>query len=72
VTVTATCGAIQLATLLSIVTTSTASSPEGSAATFGVFVLLGLVLVRGQFSSNGTRRRRKRTAADILKEETTG
>jgi hypothetical protein len=69
VTVTATCGSTTLATLLALVTTSTVSAPEGGAAIFGVFVLVGFVLLRGQFSSNGTRRRRRRGAADILAEQ---
>jgi hypothetical protein len=59
-----------MATLLAIVATSTVWSPEGSAGIFGVFVLLGLVLLRGQYTSNATRRRRRRRgAADILKEQ---
>jgi uncharacterized membrane protein YgdD (TMEM256/DUF423 family) len=66
VTVTATCGSTQLTALLATVATATVSSPEVSAGIFGVFVLLGLVLFRGQFTSNVTRRRRRRGAADIL------
>jgi len=69
VTVTATCGSIQMATLLAFVVTSTVTAPEGGAAVFGVFVLLGFVLLRGQLSSNSTRRRRRRGAADILAEQ---
>jgi hypothetical protein len=68
-TVTATCGSTQLATLLSLVTTATVSAPEGGAGVFCVFVLLGAVLLRGQFTSNVTRRRgrrRRRGAADVL------
>jgi hypothetical protein len=68
-TVTATCGSTQLATLLSLVSTATVSTPEGGAGVFCVFVLLGAVLLRGQFTSNVTRRRgrrRRRGAADIL------
>ena len=68
VTVTATCGSTQLTALLAVVATSTVSTPEGSAAIFAVFVLLGAVLLRGQFTSNVTRRRRRRrSAADIFK-----
>ena len=68
-TVSATCGAKRFAAIVSVVATSTASSPEGSAAVFGIFVLLGVVLVRGQFNSSATLRRRKRRgAADILAE----
>ena len=71
VTVTATCGSTQLATLLALVSTSTVSTPEGGAAVFSVFVLLGAVLLRGQFTSNVTHRRakhrrRRRSIADIL------
>jgi hypothetical protein len=68
VTVTATCGSTQLATLLSLVVTSTVTSPEGGAAVFGVFILVGFVLLRGQITSNGTRRRRRRGAAEVLEE----
>jgi hypothetical protein len=55
-----------MAALLATVTTSTVSAPEGGAAIFGVFVLLGFVLLRGQFTSHGTHRRRRRGAADVL------
>ncbi len=69
---TATCGSTQLATLLSLVTTATVSAPEGGAGVFCVFVLLGAVLLRGQFTSNVTRRRgrhrrRRRGVADVLR-----
>jgi len=68
--VTATCGSLQLATLLAVVTTSTVSTPEGAAGVFGVFILLGAVLLRGQFTSNVTRRRRRRNrgAKEILEQ----
>jgi hypothetical protein len=69
VTVTATCGSTQMTTLLAFVVTSTVTTPEGGAAVFGVFVLLGFVLLRGQLNSNSTRRRRRRGAADILASE---
>jgi hypothetical protein len=62
-TVTATCGSTQLTTLLAMVTTVKVSTPEGGAAVFCVFVLLGAVLLRGQFTSNVTRRRKRRRTA---------
>jgi hypothetical protein len=43
---------------IAVVATSKVSTPEGSAAVFGVFVLLGMVLLRGQFGGNARRRRR--------------
>jgi hypothetical protein len=60
----ATCGPTQLSTTLSFVVTSTLTAPEAGAATFGVFVLLGFVLLRGQFLT--LRRRRKRPVIDDL------
>ena len=72
VTVLATCGAVQVGTLLSTVITSQVTTPENGAAVFAVFVLLGFVLLRGQFNSNGTRRRRRSSGADILAEEQAG
>jgi hypothetical protein len=67
VTVTASCGSKRFAAVLSTVATSTGTPPEGSVALFGIFVLLGAVLIRGQFG-NATRRRRRRRvgASDIL------
>jgi hypothetical protein len=62
-TVVASCGSRTFDALLSLVTTSKGSLPEGSTAVFGVFVVLGIFLLRGLFGSNGTRRRRKRAAA---------
>ncbi len=59
--VTASCGSIELATLLSVVATSSSiSAPAAGAAVFGVFVLLGIILLRGLFGTGATRRRRKR------------
>jgi hypothetical protein len=60
VTVAASCGSRTFDVFLAVVSTSKLSSPEGSTAVFGVFVLLGFVLLRGLFGSGGTRRRRKR------------
>ncbi len=62
--VTATCGPTELSTVLSFVVTSTLTAPEAGAATFGVFVLLGFVLLRGQFMT--LVRRRRRPATDDL------
>jgi hypothetical protein len=56
-TVKATCGANQLATLLTLEVTSRVSTPEAGAATFAVFVLLGFVLLRGQITTRIRRRR---------------
>jgi len=68
-TVVARCGSKTFTALVSMVATSRVSAPEGSVAVFGIFVLLGVVLVRGQVNSNGTRRRRrKRGASDLLDE----
>jgi uncharacterized repeat protein (TIGR01451 family) len=68
--VTATCGPVTLsATLNVVVTTSTNSIPEGAAAAFAVFVLLGVILLRGQFDTNASSRRRRRGAADVLTPE---
>ena len=58
--VTASCGSRTFDVLLAVVSTSKLSSPEASTAVFGVFVLLGIVLLRGLFGGSGTRRRRKR------------
>ncbi len=55
-TVRVSCGPVFLSTI-QVVATSKASNPEGGAAIFGVFVLLGLVLLRGQIG--GSRRRRR-------------
>ena len=66
-TVIATCGAVQLTAFLDVVASAESSNPEGGAAVFCVFVLIGVVLLRGQFSiSSRQRRRRRRSAADIL------
>lgn len=65
--VVATCGAVQLTAFLEVVASAESSNPEGGAAVFCVFVLVGVILLRGQFStSSRQRRRRRRTAADIL------
>lgn len=67
VKVTATCGPKSFVAFANLVTTAKVSAPEGGAAVFGTFVLLGAVLVRGQFGSTAARRRRRRRgAADIL------
>ena len=67
VTVTASCGATQMNSVLAVVVSSSVATPAGStAAVFAAFVLLALVLIRGQYSSSATRRRRRRGAADIL------
>jgi len=55
---TVSCGA-QLVAPLAVVASSSSTSPESEAALFGVFVLLGFVLLRGQFNTSGTRRRRR-------------
>jgi len=67
-TVSATCGPTQLTSLLTMVVTSTLSAPEAGAATFAVFVLLGFILLRGQFSTV-LKRRRHPGASDVLDEE---
>jgi hypothetical protein len=67
VTMTATCGSKTFAATVSLVTTSKVSAPEGGVAAGGAFVLLGGILVRGQFGSTSSRRRRRRRgASDIL------
>ena len=66
-TITATCGAKTFVSDALVVATSKALSPAGSSAVFGVFVLLGVVLLRGQITGGGsTRRRRRRGTTDIL------
>jgi hypothetical protein len=60
VTISAACGSKRLSAVVSVVSTSVASTPESGGAVFGIFVLLGAVLVRGQFGGSATRRRRKR------------
>ncbi|MGP0032251.1 MAG: hypothetical protein ACLPVF_17325 [Acidimicrobiales bacterium] len=63
----ATCGSKTFVSIANVVATSASASPAGSAAVFGVFVLLGVVLLRGQITGSGNRRRRQRRgAADIL------
>ena len=57
---TASCGPRTFDVLLAVVSTSKLSSPEASTAVFGVFVLLGILLLRGLFGGGGSRRRRKR------------
>jgi len=64
--VTAACGWLSQSTTLNAVVTSTASTPESSAAAFGAFVLLGVVLLRGQFDTSATRRRKRRSADEVL------
>ncbi|HXQ19944.1 MAG TPA: hypothetical protein VN781_10010 [Acidimicrobiales bacterium] len=61
-TVTVECGSRSFGVLLSVVATVAAKTPESTTAVFGVFVLLGLVLLWGQFGSGASRRRRKRPA----------
>jgi hypothetical protein len=66
-TITAKCGDKTFVSYATLVATVKALSPAGSSAVFGVFVLLGVVLLRGQITGGGsTRRRRRRGAADIL------
>jgi len=60
-TVTATCGQRTFDIVLAVVSTAKLSSPEAATAVFGVFVLLGIILLRGLFGGSGRRRRRKRT-----------
>jgi len=70
VTITASCGSKRFAAVVSMVSTSTGTPPEGSVALFGIFVLLGAVLIRGQFGNATRRRRRKRVgASDILESD---
>ncbi len=70
VKVTAQCGSKSFVAFATLTTTAKVSAPEGSVAVFGTFVLLGAVLVRGQFGSSAARRRRRRRgAADVLKQE---
>jgi hypothetical protein len=63
VMVTASCGSRTFGLLLSVVATSAIATPEATTAVFGVFVLLGLVLLWGQFGSSASRRRRKQRRA---------
>ena len=65
-TVTASCGSRTFDVLLDVVSTAKLSSPEASTAVFGVFVLLGIVLLRGLLGGSGTRRRRKRPGDSTL------
>ncbi len=65
VRVTATCGSKSFVAVATLVTTAKVSAPEGSVAVGGAFVLLGGVLVRGQFGSTARRRRRRRGAPTI-------
>ena len=60
VTITAVCGSKRFVGVATLVSTAKVSGPEGSVAVGGAFVLLGAVLVRGQFGSTSTRRRRRR------------
>jgi hypothetical protein len=59
VTVTAACGSKTFDVLLTVVATAALGTPEGTTAVFGVFVLLGLVLLWGQFGSSASRRRKR-------------
>ena len=63
VRITAVCGSKRFVAVATLVTTAKASGPEGSVAAGGAFVLLGAVLVRGQFGSTTNRRRRRRRGA---------
>ncbi len=66
-TLTASCGSKRFTAVVNVVATAASSMPEGAAAVFGIFVLLGAVLIRGQFGGGASRRRRRRQgAADIL------
>jgi hypothetical protein len=70
--ITATCGSTVLSTTLNVVvTTSSSASPVvgAGAAAFGVFVLLGLLLLRGQFDTNVTSRRKGRRDAEKVLEQ---
>jgi hypothetical protein len=70
--ITATCGSTVLSTTLNVVvTTASSGSPivGAGAAAFGVFVLLGLLLLRGQFDTNVTSRRKGRRSADEVLEQ---
>jgi large repetitive protein len=62
-TVTVSCGSRTFGVLLAVVSTAVARTPESTTAVFGVFVLLGLVLLWGQFGSSASRRRRKHQGA---------
>jgi hypothetical protein len=64
VTVTARCGSKSFVAIANLVSTAKVSAPEGSVAVGGGFVLLGGVLVRGQFGSSASRRRRRRRSVD--------
>ena len=59
VTVTASCGTKTFDVALTLVSTAALHTPEGTTAVFGVFVLLGLVLLWGQFGSSASRRRKR-------------
>jgi hypothetical protein len=61
---TVSCGA-ELVAALAVVATSSTTSPDSEAAIFGVFILLGFVLLRGQFNTNGSRRRRRARDFDV-------
>jgi hypothetical protein len=54
----ASCGPTLTATLAMVVPSSN-SPAESSSAIFAVFIILGLILLRGQYNSNSTRRRRR-------------
>ena len=60
VTITVVCGPKRFVAEATLVTTAKVSGPESSVAVGGAFVLLGAVLVRGQFGSTTNRRRRRR------------
>jgi hypothetical protein len=62
-TVTVSCGSRTFGVLLAVVATAVVRTPEGTTAVFGVFVLLGFVLLWGQFGTSASRRRRKRRRA---------
>jgi len=61
-TVTVSCGSRTFGVELAVVSTAAARTPESTTAVFGVFVLLGLVLLWGQFGSSASRRRKHRRA----------
>lgn len=64
--VTASCGASSFSELLAVVSQSGVKSPSAGAAVFGVFVLLGVLLLVGLLPRSSRRRTRRPTASDIM------
>jgi hypothetical protein len=64
----ASCGPT-ITTTLAMVVSSSNSTSESSAAIFAVFIVLGLVLLRGQYNSNATRRRRRQSISEEFEED---